>query len=216
MKGRIIKYDDQRGFGFIIGQDESEAFFHISDVKSVNPPIRDAIVEYELITKDRGLAATNIHVHQNLTQFSDGMKPELRTVVLVSCSSRQREGRWKASQLYNSSSFRESLECAKALSDDVYILSSKHGLIDLETEIEDYDVSFADKSSTELDTWGKLVAKQVEECDIDVNSTKFIILAYKDYYNPLIKHFPNYDLPLRGVRIQNKSAKLRELRKKAR
>ena len=134
----------------------------------------------------------------------------LKTVVLVSCAAKQRVGRWKAQQLYESDSFKESLSCAQKISNDVFILSSAHGLLGLDVEIENYDVHQGSKSPEELIAWGERVAKQLEEHGIDKNDTEFIILAWGDYYRPLLNHLPHYCIPLRGIRSYEKSRRLKE------
>jgi len=135
----------------------------------------------------------------------------LRTVVLISCTKTQRQGFHKAKELYSSISFKESLEFAQKITDSIFILSSKHGLLDLNAEVGNYDEPLAGKSNTELDMWGQRVVEQLEGYDVDISNTNFVILAYSDYYSPLLKHFKHHETPLRGVRAHDKSAKLKEL-----
>jgi len=134
----------------------------------------------------------------------------LKTVVLVSCAAKQRVGRWKARLLYDSDSFKESLSCALEISNDVFILSSAHGLLGLDEELENYDVHQGSKSQEELIAWGELVAKQLENHGIDKNDTEFVILAWGDYYRPLLNHLPHNCTPLRGIRAYEKSIRLKE------
>ena len=62
MKGRIKMYNENKGFGFILGEDEEDYFFHISKVKSVTDIKRGMIVEFEASSNEKGKLATNIHI----------------------------------------------------------------------------------------------------------------------------------------------------------
>lgn len=46
MIGRIKMYNEDRGFGFIFGEDEEDYFFHISDFKDTKIPRRDNVVSF--------------------------------------------------------------------------------------------------------------------------------------------------------------------------
>ena len=247
MKGRITKYIDDRGFGFIKGSDEIDRFFHIKDVKSELKPEVGNSVEFTPSKNDKGEAARDVFIQPKVTESCGlcgslmverkgphsyflgcssypkckGTKPltniekppKLKTVVLISCTGEQRPGRWKATELYESNSFNENLACAKILSDEVYILSSAKGLIELDTEVENYNVDQSAKTDKELDVWGAMVAEQMKEQGIDVDNSDFIILAWRHFYKPLLKYIKFYELPFYKVSPQDKSSKLKELLK---
>lgn len=64
MKGTVKKFDPNKGFGFITGEDGKDYFFHYSQLvmdgyKSV---ASNAHVTYEPTTTEKGLRATNIQV----------------------------------------------------------------------------------------------------------------------------------------------------------
>ncbi|WP_156290959.1 cold shock domain-containing protein [Oceanobacillus salinisoli] len=60
MKGRVKMYNSKKGFGFIIGEDFKERFFHISNVEVVDKLSRDAAVEFKPSKNSKGLEATEI------------------------------------------------------------------------------------------------------------------------------------------------------------
>lgn len=60
MQGVIKLYRIQKGFGFILGKDEKEYFFHITQIKPTSLPILGAHVEFDPNESDKGLFATNI------------------------------------------------------------------------------------------------------------------------------------------------------------
>lgn len=62
MKGRVKTYNELRGYGFIIGEDNNDYFMHISNVKSVDLPIQGSMVKFTKTENEKGLNATDIYV----------------------------------------------------------------------------------------------------------------------------------------------------------
>ena len=124
----------------------------------------------------------------------------MKTAVLISCTKSKREYPCKARLLYDKSSkFRKSLEYAKTISFDIFAISSKYGLISLDTVIEPYDEPLDEKKKEERRAWGHRVAEQINK-EFDIQNTEFVILAGKDYCEPLQAHLPHIQLPLCGLR----------------
>ena len=74
---------------------------------------------------------------------------------LISCSKAKKDYLCPAEEMYSeSNSFRLSLEYAKKICDEVFILSAKHGLLDLEDTIQPYDET-SDKPIAERRKWQK-------------------------------------------------------------
>ena len=46
MQGRVKAYNEDRAFGFIVGEDGQDYFFHLSNWKSVVPILRGCIVSF--------------------------------------------------------------------------------------------------------------------------------------------------------------------------
>ena len=66
----------------------------------------------------------------------------MKKIVLISCVSKKLPHPASAQDLYVSPLFRLNLQYARKLQPDaIYILSAKHGLLDLDTEVEPYDLS---------------------------------------------------------------------------
>jgi len=55
-------YQANKGYGFIIGEDRNDYFFHVSQVKSVDSPEQGEKVEFEPSKNEKGLCANNIIV----------------------------------------------------------------------------------------------------------------------------------------------------------
>ncbi len=62
MKGKVKKFDQEKGYGFIKLEDGKDVFFHYSQLqmdgfKTIDA---DAEVEFEVVETERGLQAHNI------------------------------------------------------------------------------------------------------------------------------------------------------------
>ncbi len=62
MVGRYKYFNEEKGYGFITGEDGQDYFAHISEVKSIQLPYRGATAEFTPIQNDKGAAAVDIHV----------------------------------------------------------------------------------------------------------------------------------------------------------
>lgn len=125
----------------------------------------------------------------------------MQNVVLISCTSKKRTYRCKAKELYDASNlFTASFSYAKKKNCEVYILSAKYGLLYENDIVEPYNETLPDKTPKEINEWRTQVLEALED-RFDFDETNFIILAGKNYYEPLIPYIKHYELPLKGMRI---------------
>ncbi|MCR5332597.1 MAG: cold shock domain-containing protein [Bacilli bacterium] len=66
MKGKVVRFNPKKGFGFIRSDDKRDIFFHYSSLvmdgfKTVDV---DADVEFDLEESEKGLRALNIKVYK--------------------------------------------------------------------------------------------------------------------------------------------------------
>jgi len=125
----------------------------------------------------------------------------MSNIVLISCVKKKAKYIAKARDLYTSPLFTKSLKYAeiKLKPDKIYILSAKHGLLNLNNEIEPYDETLNGKSIKVKRSWAYDVFFQIsKECDI--KNDKFIFLAGKDYYQELMTYLPNTEIPMAKIR----------------
>ena len=101
--------------------------------------------------------------------------------------------------MYISSLFRYNLKYAESFDPDkIFILSAKHGLLDLEDEIEPYERTLNSMHSTEIKEGADLVINQLGQI-VDLNSDEIILLAGENYRKYLIPHIAHYSIPLKGL-----------------
>lgn len=140
-----------------------------------------------------------------------------KTIVLLSCVSRKKNGNRPACDLYTGPLFQNSWEYAKALKPDfIHIMSAKYGLLDYNEYIEKYDVTLNDMSNDEIHVWSDEIFLDLKS-KYDLETTKFIILAGKNYYSGFIDKLPNVELPLGdlpiGKRVQWLQTTLKSIRR---
>src|SRR5690554_747930 len=129
----------------------------------------------------------------------------MKQIILIACVSKKGDKKTKAKDLYKSSLFKSSLTYAYKLNPDkIFILSALHHLLDLDKEIEPYNVTLSnipkDKrkaglkilSTSEKKEWGKKVIEQLAE-QADLKNDNFIILAGQEYIKPIIDSISHYE-----------------------
>jgi cold shock CspA family protein len=68
MIGRVKVFYEDKKFGFIVGEDNFEYFFHITNIVGVDLPTSNSIVEFEPTVAERGKKAINVKVTQKYEQ----------------------------------------------------------------------------------------------------------------------------------------------------
>jgi len=125
----------------------------------------------------------------------------MKTIILISCVSKKGTKKAKAEKMYESALFIKSLAYARKLKhDNIYILSAKHHLLALDTEIEPYDLTLNTMNKQEKTAWGKEVIAQLMEV-ADVEKDKFVILAGENYLTPIKAALKHIETPLEGKKI---------------
>ena len=136
----------------------------------------------------------------------------MKQIILIACVSQKGDEKAKAKDLYKSSLFKCSLAYANKLNPDmIFILSALHCLLDLDQEIEPYNVTLSnvpkDKRKAglkildpaEKKEWGKKVIEQLSQ-QTDLKNDNFIILAGQEYIKPIIDGISHLTNPLKGLR----------------
>jgi hypothetical protein len=135
-----------------------------------------------------------------------------KKIILIACVSKKSEKKAKAKELYISQLFKSSFSYAnKQNPDKIFILSALHHLLDIDTEIEPYNVTLSNVpknkrkprlkilTSVERKEWGKKVLDQLSK-QTDLKNDEFIVLAGKEYLKPIIKSISHLVNPLNGLR----------------
>jgi len=125
----------------------------------------------------------------------------MKKIILISCVSQKRAYRSKAKDLYISALFKKNLAYAKRLNPDaIYILSAKYGLLDLETEMDPYNLTLNTMSAGQIRNWAEKVLQQLSQV-ANLNDDHFIFLAGIKYRKYLLPHLWSYEVPFEGLPI---------------
>ncbi|MFI2203447.1 cold-shock protein [Streptomyces sp. NPDC020192] len=75
--GRVIRFDETRGYGFIApGQGGEDVFLHVNDLLIPESSVRPGLaVEFEIENGGRGLKASSVRFAQESGQAAEGAVP---------------------------------------------------------------------------------------------------------------------------------------------
>lgn len=133
-------------------------------------------------------------------------------VALVACSKTKANDARPAAALYTSPLFRKSLLLGLSGAEKVYILSAKHGLVDLSAPLSPYDQTLKKISRADRETWGKLVGSQL--CNKLQPGDVVQLLCGEEYATPvrpiLKSMYCSVEYPLIGLSLGARLKQLRE------
>ncbi len=125
----------------------------------------------------------------------------MRTIVLISCASKKRNYKSRAKDLYISPLFQKNLAYAQKLKPDmIFVLSAKYGLVDLDREIEPYNLTLNNMSASEIKVWAEKVLKQLSE-QANLQQDYFVFLAGEKYRKYLTPYISSFGVPMEGMPI---------------
>jgi hypothetical protein len=134
-------------------------------------------------------------------------------IALISCTKTKRALPSPAALLYTSTLFNKSLLYALSIARRTYILSAKHGLLNLDDVIDPYDLSIKNLSTRERVEWASKVGNRLQQ--VIKTNDKVHLLAGREYYNPLTEHLKRTRCsvlsPLQGLSLGTRVSRLRKL-----
>lgn len=122
--------------------------------------------------------------------------------VFISCVSEKDTKRCKAKDLYISPLFQKAYAYAQSLNPtNIYILSAKYYVVDLDEVISPYDVTLKDMNADEKRDWVDNVLKVMDKKGIS-RDEKTVFLAGHAYLDYLVEHFTNYTIPYQDAGLE--------------
>lgn len=119
--------------------------------------------------------------------------------VFITCVKKKADKKCAARDLYISALFKKNLAYAESLKpDNIYILSAKHHLVELDDILEPYNETLLDYSADQKKEWAEEVIKQMEKKGIK-SSDDNIFLAGKVYTKYLKEYFPKAKYPFESL-----------------
>lgn len=125
----------------------------------------------------------------------------MKTIVLLSCVSKKLAHAARARDIYVSPLFRLNLVYAESLKPDaIFVLSAKHGLLALESQVEPYELTLNTMGVGQIKAWAGGVVSQLAEV-ADLKRDRFVILAGDKYRKFLVPHLAQFEVPMEGLTI---------------
>tara|TARA_B100001287_G_scaffold213402_1_gene182207 strand:+ start:4416 stop:4793 length:378 start_codon:yes stop_codon:yes gene_type:complete len=120
-----------------------------------------------------------------------------RRIALIACVKEKQNESSKAKDMYVSETFKVWMNYAESWgANQIYILSGKYGLLELEEEIIPYDFNLNLIKSEERRIWAQEVIHQLDD-KARLNEDQFLVLANAIYAEYLIPHLTHYSMPLK-------------------
>jgi hypothetical protein len=128
-------------------------------------------------------------------------------IALISCCKQKLDRPAPAQELYTSSLFKAQLAYSRLITNDIYILSARHGLVFLSEEIEPYNFTLNNLSIEARRGWAGYVVSELGKI-YNLERHRFVILAGAKYREFITPHMTNYDVPLEGLGLGEQLQKL--------
>ena len=123
------------------------------------------------------------------------MEKRFKMNIFISCVKKKGKTKCRAEDMYISDLFKKRLAYAKKLGGEIYILSAKHGVLELDDVIMPYDLTLKNMKAIQKKRWAYRCYLQLKEKNIDFNEeaiflageeySKYLKLKFKNFYNPL-------------------------------
>lgn len=120
-------------------------------------------------------------------------------MIFISCGKRKNAKSCKARDMYTGNYFKHCLMYAETFKTDIYILSAKYGVLDLEQDIYPYDLTLNTMKKEEIVEWQNKVISQLKESNINPEQ-EVISLCGKNYNSVLEKYFKSVSNPFLNLK----------------
>lgn len=129
-------------------------------------------------------------------------------IALIGCGKQKAATTCAARAMYRSQLFQASLRWALLHCNRVFILSAKHGLLDLDTRVEPYDETLP-RAKADREAWGTRVGAQIVAAVGEIEATLVVLFGEK-YADAISFDSPEWEYgwaePLRGKQIGERLA----------
>ena len=119
--------------------------------------------------------------------------PTSKRVVLLNCTKDKLTYKAKARDLYSASdNFREILYKAELdKPDHIFVISAKHGLVELDEDLEPYDFHIEMLNDDQKKEWSKKIIKDLKKSGINFDNDEFFPILTEEYLTPLKPYIKN-------------------------
>ncbi|MEW9077585.1 DUF6884 domain-containing protein [Terrisporobacter glycolicus] len=131
-------------------------------------------------------------------------------IVLISCTNGKKAGFNLVKDIDKESQlFKLSIDYGKKIADEIYILTSRYGLVKERDYTMSYNESASFTSEMENRLWSLKILNKLNNFT-NIHEDEYIILADKNYYKNYVEFLNNVDMPLDHLSVEEKINFLRE------
>lgn len=124
-----------------------------------------------------------------------------KNIALIACSKSKHTQTTEAQYMYLGNLFKQSLALAKEMKmDEIYILSSEYGLLNLDSTINPDAVCLMKFNAEEKKSWSKNVISQLDH-KTDLNNDCFYIFAGRNYRKDIVGALTHFQIPMEGLKV---------------
>ena len=122
-----------------------------------------------------------------------------KLVICLSCGKTKRGRTAAAKDMYVSALFTKMMAYAESLHPKkIYILSAKHGLLNLDDVIDPYEQALNNMPTRARAAWAEGVLNKMSQ-EVDLKNDNFVFLAGMPYRENLVPHIHHYSVPMEGL-----------------
>ena len=139
----------------------------------------------------------------------------MKTVFLITCVKSKQAQKAPAKEMYTSALFKGYLNYIESVKEKVpqpyeaYILSAKHGLLELDQEIEPYDETLLKMSTVEVKYWAEVKVLPRLRKKADLKEDLFIFLCGKRYREFVLPEVRYWHVPFAKLGIGKQLQRLK-------
>jgi len=125
----------------------------------------------------------------------------MKQIVILSCTAKKKSYPCSAAEMYSASQyFVKAYQYAKLIGDEIFILSTKYGLLYQDEVIDPYDETLNNKTENEKSEWAKSVIEKLRSLT-DIQNDNFTLIMGRTYYEQIIPQLAHYAIPLKGKNL---------------
>ena len=134
----------------------------------------------------------------------------MKKVALICCPNEKKSGFNFVKDIDKESQlFKLSIDYAKKIADEVFVLTKTYGLIKEIDYTSSYDEEIIFRNEIENRLWSLAILEQLNNFT-DIHKDEFVILADKNYYRNYAKFLKNVDTPIGNISTEEKINYLRK------
>ena len=134
----------------------------------------------------------------------------MKKIALISCDNKKKTGFNFVKDIDKESQlFKLSMNYGKSIADEIFILTTRYGLIKEKDYTTLYNETSEFKSEMENKLWALEILEQLNNFT-NIHEDEYVILANQNYYKNYVKFLNKVELPLKNMSVDDKISYLKK------